>query len=478
MIFPCRRKPVICNVPAWCGLLPVEPDSKGIAVNRHSNNSPADQMYAAKISRWCALALTCLLAAACAGLPEGVLEPTGKTATGATLLPIMVATTRAPSTTPGVLYGGERGTNIDLTEIVVSIPPDSSRQVGQVQWPKKLPADPAIDFSTVSVTPIKTIDAGQNWLRQHRSTNGRLLIFVHGFNNRYESAVYRFAQIAHDSGASATPVLFTWPSRGSVFAYGYDKESTNYSRTALESLLTAAARDPEIKEVTVLAHSMGTWLTVESLRQMAIRNDGVPSKIQNVILAAPDLDIDVFRVQLADMGPKRPKFTVFVSRDDRALDLSRRISGNVQRLGQIDINSAEYSAALAQEGITLLDLSALQAGDSLNHSKFAESPEVVKLLGDRLIAGQTVTDQQIGVGEKIGAAALSVSNTVGSAAGIAASVPIAIVDPATRRSLGDQGARLGNNLGNAMTGIVPLVPGQPVRRCKTTSTDCLPINAP
>lgn len=435
-------------------------------------------MSASPLIRWIATLMLCAMVSACVGTPEGVLEPVVETSPDATLLPIMVATTRAPSASRGVLFSGERGSNIDLTEIVVSIPPAKNRQVGQVQWPKKLPPNPATDFATASVTPVTSMEEIQKWLRKNRSPNGRLLIFVHGFNNRYESAVYRFAQIAHDSGAAATPVLFTWPSRGSVFAYGYDKESTNYSRTALESLLTAAVHNPEIKEVTVLAHSMGTWLTVEALRQMAIRNNGVPSKIQNVILAAPDLDIDVFRVQLADMGPKKPKFTVFVSRDDRALDLSRRISGNVDRLGQIDINNAEYGAVLAQEGITLLDLSALQAGDSLNHSKFADSPEVVKLLGDRLIAGQTVTDQEIGVGEKIGAAALSVSNTVGSAAGIAASVPIAIVDPATRRSLDEQGDRFGRNFGNAVTGIVPLVPGRTVRGCNSATANCAPANTP
>lgn len=420
-----------------------------------------------------AILVLCTLLSACAGTPEGVLQPIATTAPDATLLPIMVATTRAPSENPGVLFGGERGSNIDLTEIVVSIPPDRNRKVGAVQWPKKLPPNPETDFATASITPIKSISEGEAWLRRNRAPNGRLMIFVHGFNNRYESAVYRFAQIAHDSRASATPVLFTWPSRGSVFAYGYDKESTNYSRTALESLLTAAVQDKQIKEVTVLAHSMGTWLTVEALRQMAIRNDGVPSKIQNVILASPDLDIDVFRVQLADMGPKKPRFTVFVSRDDRALTLSRRISGNVDRLGQIDIKNPEYQALLEAEGITILDLSALQAGDSLNHSKFAESPDVVKLLGDRLVAGQTVTDQDIGLGEQIGATALSVSNTVGSAAGLAASVPIAIADPATRRSLGAQSDRLGQNLGNAVTGIVPLVPGQPTQRCIPARPDCV-----
>lgn len=409
------------------------------------------------VGRFFALALALLLSA-CVSAPEGVLSPVVQTSADATPVSIMVATTRAPSDNPGELYTGERGDQVDFTELVVSIPPDAVRKIGEVQWPRKLPPDPSRDFATLSVSPVDRGKAVSSWYNRNKSPSGRLLIFVHGFNNRYEKAVYRFAQIAYDSKTDAAPVLFTWPSRGSVFSYPYDKESTNYSRSALEAVLAAAVKEKGIRDITVLAHSMGTWLTVESLRQMAIRNGGVPGKIQNVILAAPDLDIDVFRQQLADMGPNRPKFTVFVSQDDRALTLSRRISGNVDRLGQIDITNPVYQALLEKEGITVLDLSALQVGDSLNHSKFAESPEVVRLLGQRLIDGQTVTDQDLGLGAELGTTALSVSNTVGSAAGLAVSVPIAILDPSTRATLDAQTRRFEQNLGDSIKGVVPVIP--------------------
>ncbi len=416
-----------------------------------------------------------MVLAGCAGPPEGVLMPIGQTAVDTTEVSILVATTRKPSEDQGLLYSGERGEQIDFNELVVSIPPEESRKVGEVQWPKKLPPDPSRDFATVSAKKFASTGEIEAWYSRNRSPSGRLLIFVHGFNTRYESAVYRFAQIAHDSKTDATPVMFTWPSRGTVFDYGYDKESTNYSRSALEALLNAAVREPDVSEVTILAHSMGTWLTVESLRQMAIRNDGIPSKIANVILAAPDLDTDVFRQQLADMGPNRPKFTVFVSQDDRALALSRRISGNVDRLGQIDINNPAYRDQLEREGITVLDLSALQVGDRLNHTKFAESPEVVRLLGQRLIDGQTVTDQDLGLGAELGTTALSVSNTVGSAAGLAVSVPIAIIDPSTRATLDAQSKRFGRNLGSSVQGIVD--PGLlKLPRC-TRAGGCSPASA-
>ncbi len=425
------------------------------------------------VSKLAALALS-LVVAACGSTSEGVLEPVAASAPGATVLPILVATTRAPDGNPGVLYSGERGPAIDLNELVVSIPPDAARKVGEVQWPKRLPPDPSKDFATLSVRSIANEKEADAWYAANRSPSGRLLVFVHGFNNRYEKAVYRFAQIAHDSGAKATPLLFTWPSRGSVFAYGYDKESTNYSRSALEAVLVAAVRDKGVEEVTLLAHSMGTWLTVESLRQMAIRNGRIPPKIQNVILAAPDLDIDVFRQQIADMGPDRPKFTVFVSQDDRALQLSRRISGNVDRLGQIDINDAGNRQMLEAEGIAVLDLSALKDGDRLNHTKFAESPEVVKLLGDRLIAGQPVTDQDVGLGTEIGAAAISVTNTVGSAAGLAVSAPIAILDPSTRGTLNDQAERFGGHLGDTLTGGLRLPGQRRAQPCDPKRQNCSP----
>ena len=217
-----------------------------------------------------------LALAGCAGRPEGVLVPSGKVAPGVSTVDLLVATTRAPSRVPGVLFSGERGSDIELREIVVSIPPDGKRKVGQVQWPSKLPADPEKDFATVSVEPLDAARAGRVWLDRNLPKSRRVLVFVHGFNNRYEDAVYRFAQIVHDSKTDAAPVIFTWPSRASIFDYSYDKESTNYSRDALEELLRAVVAKPEVGEVTVMAHSMGTWLAVETLRQMAIRDGREP----------------------------------------------------------------------------------------------------------------------------------------------------------------------------------------------------------
>ncbi|MGO6728979.1 alpha/beta hydrolase [Rhizobium ruizarguesonis] len=403
-------------------------------------------------------ALTGLLVAmmalsGCGGRPVGVMQAAGTAAPGTSKVDLLVATTRAADDNPAVLFSGERGTGLAVNAVDVSIPPEANRKVGQVQWPSRLPADRLRDFVTVSVDPLEGERAGETWLKSHMPKSRRVLVFVHGFNNRYEDAVYRFAQIVHDSHADVAPVVFTWPSRGSIFDYNYDKESTNYSRDSLEELLTRTAANPAVSDVTIMAHSMGTWLTVEALRQMAIRNGHVAPKINNVILASPDLDVDVFGRQFASLGKDRPHFTIFVSQDDRALALSRRISGNVDRLGQIDPSVEPYRSKLEAAGITVLDLTKLKGGDRLNHGKFAESPEVVKLIGDRLIAGQAITDSNVGLGEAVGAVAMGAAQTAGSAVSVAVSTPIAIFDPRTRRNYDAQLKRLGQSMNNTVGSV-------------------------
>lgn len=378
--------------------------------------------------------LSVTLLSACASRPTGVLEPVAAVSS-ASQVEMLIATTRGPATKRGEMFSGERAPSPTFADITVSIPPDAARKAGEVAWPRKLPPNPKTDFATLKAEEIDRATA-ENWLntKVRKSPDGSVLVFIHGFNNHFEDAVFRFAQIVHDSGARSVPVLATWPSRGSLLAYGYDRESTNYTRNAVENLFQYLARDPEVKEVSILAHSMGNWLALESLRQMAIRNDGLPGKFKNVMLAAPDVDVNVFSSQIADMGKQRPRFTLFVSRDDRALAVSRRVWGNVSRLGAIDPEQSPYKEELAVNEISVIDLTKIKAGDNLHHTKFAESPEIVQLIGTRLSSGQALTDSRLGLGDHIVAATAGAAQTVGTAAGLVVSAPAAIVDQNTRQN--------------------------------------------
>ncbi|CCM78331.1 alpha/beta hydrolase [Rhizobium mesoamericanum] len=370
--------------------------------------------------------LLLLLLTSC-GHPDGVMTPVAVSAStpATSKVEMLVATTREPSGDPATLFNGERSSKPHLTQISVSLPP--KREAGTVQWPKRLPPNPATDFAVTNVQQIDTVAQGREWFGQHVN-GGHALVFVHGFNNTYEDSVFRLAQIVHDSKMEATPVLFTWPSRAELTAYEYDKESTNYSRTGLEQALRTLAADPNVKDITIMAHSMGTWLAMESLRQMGIRDGHVNSKIHNVILASPDIDIQVFAKQFVEMGEPRPKFTIFVSQDDKALAVSSFITGRVSRLGAINPTEEPYRSKLEKAGITAIDLTKVKTEDGLNHGKFAESPEIVQLIGQRLMTGQTLTDSKVTLGQGITAVVGGTVTNIGTVAATAVAVPATIIE--------------------------------------------------
>jgi esterase/lipase superfamily enzyme len=399
----------------------------------------------APLSKACA-ALCVLLGLVACSTVRGVLVPVAATAEGTSQVDMLVATTRLKAD-PSEMFSGSRGTALSFANITVSIPPDSARKVGDVQWPSKVPGNPATDFVTRKAEFIERPQALQ-WFNRAvaKVPQRRVLVFIHGFNNRFDDAVFRFAQIVHDAGTPVVPVLFTWPSRGSLLAYGYDRESSTYSRNALEAVLSAIAKDPSVGEITVLAHSMGNVVTLEALRQMAIRDGRVAPKIRNVLLAAPDVDVDLARQEIADMGPNHPNFTLFVSADDRALAFSRRVWGDSVRLGAIDPEAEPYRTEIENSKINVINLTKLTSDDSLNHSKFAQSPEVVQMIGRQLASGQVLTDSRVGVGDVIIGATAGAAAVVGKAAGVVVSAPVAIIDPQTRATLGEHVEELGQSI--------------------------------
>jgi len=404
------------------------------------------------------MAALCLLVAGCSR-PEGVLIPFEGQIAGTDVVDLLVATTRVPDTEDeGFLFSGDRG-EMAYAEISVSIPPAGARKSGEIQWPDQLPPNPATDFVTVAAARVDEAAANRFFDRElARSRDRHVLVFIHGYNNRFESAVYRLAQIVNDSGAPVVPVLFTWPSRGKLLAYTYDRESANYSRDALERLLTNLARNPKVDTVSILSHSMGNWVTLEALRQMAIRNGRILPKIHDVILAAPDVDVDVFRTQLAQLGEPRPNFTLFVSRRDKALAVSRRVWGGT-RLGAIDPTSEPYKDELRDAGFSVVDLSEEQTLDRLGHNTFAESPEAVQLIGRQLETGQDLNTYDVGFGEKIGELATATGANLGAATGLIVTAPLAVIDPRTRNSYDERVEHLGQSIGDTLQSATELPAG-------------------
>ena len=389
-----------------------------------------------------ALALAVALGLSGCGGVEGYLAPdlSAADAPGTSHVEMVVVTTRTRAESPAFLFGGGRAPEVSFADMVVSIPPDANRRIGEVQWPQQLPGNPERDFVTLKSEIVSRDQAKASLARLvSGSPEKEVFIFVHGFNTRFEDAVYRFAQILHDSGAGAevAPILFTWPSKGDVFAYGYDRDSSTYSRDALEALLRRLQDDPQVKTISILAHSMGNWVTLEALRQMAIRDGRVVPKVKVALLADADVDVDVAREQIATLGPERPHLVLFVAQNDRALAASRDI-WQAPRLGAINPDVEPYKTMLERERLSVINMTRLPSHDFFNHGKYAEDPKVVALIGRSLLAGQVLTDQHVGLGVRISDVAAGAAGAVGQAAALAISAPVSIVDPETRNHFGEQ----------------------------------------
>ncbi|WP_247522947.1 alpha/beta hydrolase [Bradyrhizobium sp. 145] len=140
------------------------------------------------------LALCCC---ACSRVPLDTLLPVGQVeAEGVSVVPLLVATTRNRTAAGNAaMFDSERADQVNYASIAVSIPPDASRTVGQVQWPTSSPGDPRLNFVTVSAEAAEkpAFGAALAAAAKKPRARGRVLVFVHGFNNRFDEAVYRFA---------------------------------------------------------------------------------------------------------------------------------------------------------------------------------------------------------------------------------------------------------------------------------------------
>ena len=213
-------------------------------------------------------------------------------------------------------------------------------------------------------------------------------------------------------------------------------------RDALEAVLQALVTDQYVDSISILAHSMGNYLAIESLRQMSIRDHGLSPKIRDVMLASPDIDVDVFRRQIAeiDAGPRPAQFTLFISRDDRALGLSSFLARDSTRLGALDPSQEPYRSILEQGRVQVIDLTGMASGDFTNHGKFA-SGEVVGAIGQRLAEGQSLSDAKGGLVETLGTFTNGAINVAAGVAAGAAAAPGKAFDPASREKAVDTAAQ-------------------------------------
>ena len=215
-------------------------------------------------------------------------------------------------------FGSQRANQPSNVRIQMSSPSDGAfGAVGLGDW---------------SIKTVEAIPVGESF----SAGTGRrdVLVYVHGFNQTFETAALDAARLSDGLKFRGDTMLFSWPSKNSLLNYIYDRESAMWSRDALEEMLDALIADPSVGTVHVVAHSMGTMVTVEALRQLYDRRGAsMESRFGAVVLASPDIDIDGFKSSVTRLGGFSRKISVLIVAKDRALGAMRDMAGGVTRVG-------------------------------------------------------------------------------------------------------------------------------------------------
>ncbi len=196
-----------------------------------------------------------------------------------------------------------------------------------------------------------------------------ILIIIHGFNVSFTGAIRRTAQISYDLKFKGVPIAYSWPSQGKVSEYMRDETSVQYTVPHLVTFLKKIIDNSKDANIHIIGHSMGTRALTNALKEISYIYPG-KHVFKNIILAAPDIDRDVFQVSLLPYITKTTdKITLYASSDDAALKLSNTLHSG-ERIGQGGNDIFVY------EGLDTIDASGIDTS-LLGHSYFSEKEVLV-----------------------------------------------------------------------------------------------------
>ena len=213
-------------------------------------------------------------------------------------------------------------------------------------------------------------------------------IFVHGYNNTFYDGVMTIAQLWHFLGRQGVPISYSWPAgnTGLLRGYTYDRESSEFTVYHLKEMLRFIALHPDVRHVHLIAHSRGTDVAASALRELHLeisgsgKRTGEVLKLNTLILAAPDLDLDVVmqRLVTARVGRVPDRFALYVCAADEALSLSNWLFQGAMRLGTVRSNiftPEELQALRRAKSVQIIDARISKPGPN-GHSYFYENPAV------------------------------------------------------------------------------------------------------
>jgi esterase/lipase superfamily enzyme len=326
------------------------------------------------------------------------------------VVPVFYGTDRARKDEPKrIAYGSDRARRLELGRALVTVP--KSHQVPKIERPFAIRVpyfqvtiyeqaeDPKQHFTIRELKSLSREDfvaLVRERVGGSRSFKDQAVVFVHGYNTGFDYALYRTAQMAYDLKFDGAAFLYSWPSGGGVAAYGYDRESATQTEPYLKDFLALVLKEAGAKSVSVIAHSMGNLPLLNALRDLG---PSLPPdvKLNEIILAAPDVDRDVFANLAASVKQYGRGVTLYCSANDRAMAASRRVAGGIPRAGDVPAEGPIVIAGIDTIDVTQTSTDVL----ALNHSTYAERSALLNDIGLLLLTGERPPEARIPILKKI-----------------------------------------------------------------------------
>lgn len=295
------------------------------------------------------------------------------------------------NTNPSEIFGVNRS-SLTYGTCEVSIPRD--HRMGELEspsiWRLELREYPAKHVVLLSTAVASKDEFFADMAARVRQSKGKsAFLFVHGYNVTFEDAARRTAQIAYDLGFDGAPTFYSWPSRGTTPAYTVDEQNIEWAQANLKSYLEEFFARSDAQNVYLIAHSMGNRALTRAVASLLTDKPGLREQLKEVILAAPDIDADVFKRDIAPAlaATGRP-VTLYASSNDLALIASKKVHG-YPRAG----DSGE--GLVVATGIETIDATRVDTG-LLGHSYFADARSVLSDIFYLIRNGQRA-DQRFGL---------------------------------------------------------------------------------
>lgn len=328
------------------------------------------------------------------------------------VVPVFYGTDRVRKNEPKrVIYTADRARRMELGRALVTVP--KVHQVPRIERPFAIRVpyfevtiyeraeDPKLHFTIRELKALARAEflaLVRERVGGSRSFKDQAVVFVHGYNTDFDFALYRTAQMAYDLKFDGAAFLYSWPSGSALAAYGYDRESATQAEPYLKDFLKLVLQESGAKSVSVIAHSMGNLPLLNVLRDLGPE---LPPdvRLNEIIMAAPDVDRDVFAYLAGNIRQYGRGVTLYCSANDRAMAASRRVAGGVPRAGDVP---AEGPIVLA--GIDTIDVTQASTDVlALNHSTYAERSALLNDIGLLLLTGERPPEKRIPILQKMAA---------------------------------------------------------------------------